>query len=122
NIYDYPANVFVAEFIGNPPMNVFSATVARDDGLLLVNGSLRLRVPATLEAALAPHLGQELPVGIRPEHVTVRPGWSEDAAAGGTFHAIVEVVEPLGSEQIVHVRVDGALLVARVEPHLRIAV
>jgi multiple sugar transport system ATP-binding protein len=85
-LYERPANVFVASFVGNPPMNL---------------------LPATLVASIAGHRDVQT-AGIRPEAVRLGPG------SGGTLCAIVEHVENLGYETLVHLRLDGALVVARV--------
>jgi ABC-type sugar transport system ATPase subunit len=96
-LYARPANRFVAEFIGTPPMNFFSAEIhAR-------NGSLVARAEG-IEVELAPGQrvadgGRKATVGVRPEHLAiVAPG---EGSANGEIY----VVEPMGREQIVSVRV-----------------
>jgi len=79
-VYERPANAFVAGFIGNPPMNLFSA------------GVLPSAVPAAARTA-----------GVRPEAIALVP-----ANADGALRAVVEHVECLGHESLVHARVDGA--------------
>ncbi len=103
-LYDNPANLFVAGFIGSPSMNFVPAT--------LENGELRSslgttpltdRIRRMAEAANAP---REVIMGIRPEHF-------EDAALvesgreGATFTAHVDVLESMGSEKFAHFTVDG---------------
>ena len=98
-IWSRPADTYVASFIGSPAMNFLAATV--ENGALRLDQGLLLTVP---QAAGLPH-GQKLVVGIRPEHLL--PG------AGGLVMQ-VELLEPLGSETVVHGRLpDGTALTAR---------
>jgi multiple sugar transport system ATP-binding protein len=102
-LYDTPANLFVAEFIGSPPMNLFRATLDRDGGPMLVlledtielgDGFLDTR------RSLAAHLGREVAVGIRPEYL------QDGATAPPQLPRLgsrVHVVETLGPERQVHV-------------------
>jgi multiple sugar transport system ATP-binding protein len=111
-VYEQPANLFVAGFIGTPPMNFVPATLA-DGGATVVASGFRLAVPAALRAATALRDGQKVVLGIRPENIreAARDG------AGVTVKARVEFVEPLGHEVIVHGRIGDDLLVAKVDPH-----
>jgi len=110
-IYERPANLFVANFIGTPPMNLFPATV-REGGSTLAAASFSLSVPASLRAAAAGKEGKKVVVGIRPENL-VSPA---ENPRGPTLRVCVEVVEPLGDEVIVHGRVGEELLVAKLGP------
>ncbi len=107
-LYEAPANLFVAEFIGSPPMNVVSATVVRTGaGHHIVVGSQRIELP---EGALDgyPSLGgaetSPVALGIRPENLrdsaTADPRWAR-------LVADVEVVENIPPEKLVHLRVDA---------------
>ncbi len=102
-IYNHPANLFVAEFIGSPSMNFLPGTADRAAGRVVAQGGLVLPLPGDA----APD--GEYIVGVRPEHLLT------DALPGGlSFDARVEVVEPLGAETILEVSVEGATLTARV--------
>ncbi|MEV0732600.1 sn-glycerol-3-phosphate ABC transporter ATP-binding protein UgpC [Polymorphospora sp. NPDC050346] len=106
NLYDHPANLFVAGFIGSPSMNFLIAT-AEDGKLRTSLGDLPIgdRVRRQLEGGDA---GRELIVGIRPEHF-------EDAALvdaahrdrGMEFEAPVDLVESMGSDKYVYLSVEG---------------
>ena len=113
-IYDRPANVFVATFMGSPRMNVFPVTVSRDASLLEAAG-LRLPVPAGV--ALGAYAGRSVLIGIRPEHIGDRIEPRPPHAA--TVRGSVEIVETVGHEVIVHVRVAETLLIARLAPRSR---
>jgi len=81
-LYDAPANLFVASFVGSPPMNLFEAVVERDDSRLVCRiGETELELPADVAAerpALADYSGRPVAVGIRPEDV---PWIEEDGVA-----------------------------------------
>jgi len=113
DVYDRPANLFVALFIGSPPMSVIQATV-RDGGARVEADGLELPLRDALRAAARPLDGRSVHVGIRPEHV-VDPS-SPAHGPTATLQADVELVEPLGDEAVVHARVGGHPLTYRVEP------
>jgi len=108
-LYDQPANVFVAGFIGNPPMNLLPATVIVDDRALSVQiGDQRLRIDAPIAKQL-PHLLQPpATLGIRPEDLSLAAGEDDVALA-----AQVSQVEYLGHETLVYVHADEAHAIAR---------
>lgn len=110
-VYDRPANVFVAQFIGTPPMNFFSATLT--DGQLQGPG-FSIPLPQSLRAA-AGGGSRKVMVGVRPENVLepTAKGRGETARVQGT----VEIVEPIGHEAIVHARVGDAQFVSSFESH-----
>jgi len=113
-VYENPLNVFVATFIGTPPMNFLRARFA-DGGKVVDAGYLHLPVHEDLYAKTRELDGQEVLVGIRPENLVEKGG----ATRGPTlpFTVEVEVVEPLGYEVLVHGRAGNDLLVAKVDPH-----
>src|SRR5918992_175099 len=97
-LYNNPANKFVAGFLGSPAMNFANVTISAEDGgggLWAVGDGLRVRVPAPMTGRLGPRAGREVTLGIRPEDLRIaREGDPPDLA----FDAVVEVVERLGSE------------------------
>ncbi|HZF09236.1 MAG TPA: sn-glycerol-3-phosphate ABC transporter ATP-binding protein UgpC [Thermoanaerobaculia bacterium] len=116
-VYDRPANLFVASFIGTPPMNFVPATL-KDGGATVAASGFALPVPAPLRAATAKLEGKKVVLGIRPENLR-GVGGGERTEDGPTtkLAGTVEFVEPLGHEVIVHVKVGEDLLVAKLEPH-----
>ena len=94
-LYDSPTNLFVASFVGSPPMNLFEASVEAD-GTRLVFGETQLTLPR--ELALRSH--RRVGVGIRPEDVREASGWD-----GTRVRGRVLLVEALGSEQLVHIEI-----------------
>jgi len=101
-LYDEPINLFVAEFIGSPAMNLVGADlVASDGGFEATFGDHRLRVDqAVLDArpALRNFEGKRLILGIRPEDLEQADG----ASAAGRISAVVDIREDMGSEVFVH--------------------
>jgi len=105
-LYEQPASVFVAGFVGSPPMNLFAARVVTDANgrpALAVAGAL-LPIPDALLEAAAKHDGATLTAGIRPESLALVAPDAADA-----LPARVEHVELLGHETLVHLRVAGDL-------------
>jgi len=116
-IYSRPQNRFVAGFIGSPAMNFIPATLAEQNGSLYAEASgLKFKVPADRAARLGAYKGQAITFGIRPEDLRV--GSTADSS-DQAFDAVVDVVEPLGSEILLDVTVAGQSVVARVEPGVR---
>jgi multiple sugar transport system ATP-binding protein len=110
NLYDHPKNLFVGAFIGSPQMNQIRANVVFDGaGAHLVAGTQTVQIPASVLAerpALRSFDGQDIAVGIRPEHL-------EDAAiepSSDTLTGKVEVREGLGSEVILHLTTDAQMI------------
>ncbi|WP_434031131.1 ABC transporter ATP-binding protein [[Pseudomonas] boreopolis] len=108
-LYERPANLFVAGFLGSPAMNVLRGRLVAGPGLgLQLAGGRTLPIEG---AAVSPDwLGREVAVGVRPEHL--QPAM----AAGPAFDAVVDGLEPVGNEIFVNVSLDGVPLVLRVPP------
>jgi multiple sugar transport system ATP-binding protein len=107
-LYERPANLFVAGFLGSPAMNVLHGRLLDGPRLQLQNG----RMLALDGAAVAQEwAGGEVAVGVRPEHL--QPAGEGEAVQ---FVATVEGIEPVGNEIFVNVMLDDAPLVLRVAP------
>jgi multiple sugar transport system ATP-binding protein len=100
-LFDRPANLFVASFIGSPEMNLLQAVLERDGGRLALRlGDQRLLLPEATAAsrpALRGYEGRRIGLGVRPEHLSMRVG--QEVFLRGS----VVLTEPLGSERLVHV-------------------
>jgi len=113
-LYSKPRNKFVAGFIGSPAMNFIDTTIADSGGTLYAETQgLRVRVPAERASRLAPYKGQAVTLGIRPEDLQEATGSDPQDLV---FEALVEVVEPLGSEILLDTKVGTQAIVARVDP------
>jgi multiple sugar transport system ATP-binding protein len=107
HVYDRPANLFVASFIGSPPMNLLEARLERRNGdLVALVGEQELIVPPEVTSerqALGNYAGRTVGLGIRPEHVR-DPSLSADGGRS-RLRGLVKATEALGSEVLVHVSV-----------------
>src|SRR5438128_12046779 len=107
-VYENPATLFVAGFMGSPSMN-FLRGEATTDGRFVFDGGAALDFRGTLPGPLAPG---NITLGIRPEHLEAC------SAADAVVAAQVEMVEALGADNLAHVRFDGQALIARLPHHL----
>ncbi|MFM7266523.1 MAG: ABC transporter ATP-binding protein, partial [Cyanobium sp.] len=114
-LYRWPSNLFVAQFIGSPPMNLLAAEVA-GPGQILVAGR-RFALGGPLELLLGPRSGESLTAGLRPEHLRLAPATNRNLAAE------VCHVEALGNEQLVtcRLREGSQLVLVRAEPEVAVA-
>ena len=113
DLYQRPANLFVAGFIGSPSMNFIPVTLRRQGAAFAVqltsgDASHVLNLPASV--ALNPYVDREVTLGIRPEALAL--------AAAGADHlpCVVALVEPTGPDTLLLVQVNGAKVTARVAP------
>jgi len=108
-LYDRPANLFVASFIGSPAMNVLEGSLEREgDALMCRVGAAAFALPPEVvnaRPALANYVGKQVVVGIRPEALD-EPG-RRDGGDGVRLRGRVQTVEALGSEQLAHVEIDA---------------
>ncbi|HUY23401.1 MAG TPA: ABC transporter ATP-binding protein [Acidimicrobiales bacterium] len=106
-VYEHPANLFVAGFVGSPPMNTITGTpLAVGDELVIETGSGRIPLPAAHQDAVRRSGAQQVVVGVRPERVVID--------GEGPLPAVVAVVESLGYERHVICRLaDGQQVVVR---------
>src|SRR5215208_5886278 len=113
-LYNEPANRFVAGFIGSPAMNFAPVRiVAENGGLRAVGDGISLKVPAPMMDRIGRCAGREVTFGIRPEDLHIA---SDADPAELTVDAVVEVVERLGSEILLDIAIGRATMVAAVEP------
>ena len=112
DVYDWPANTFVAEFIGSPPMNLLPAR--RTGDVVVVADGWRLPAPPLAGSGSA----AELVVGLRPEGITLTAD-THRGDVGPGHPAEVVAVEPLGSEAIIDVRMGGQAVKLRAAPGVR---
>lgn len=114
NLYNWPANLFVAGFIGSPSMNFFQMRVEPQEGRLRLRGMQFTLLVAERDAAvLEGFAGREVIVGVRPEHILDRR-LNGSLPASAMIRAVVDVIEMLGNEQYVYLNVgDDEPVVAR---------
>jgi len=126
-VYNRPANRFVAGFVGTPSMNFLDGRLQGDGGELLFRGSgVSLKIPPEIAGNLRSHAGEPVVLGLRPEHLVpadlnrgLPPGGVLDRrdAMAEVCTLAVHVVEPLGDRTNVHfLAPTGAIIVARTTP------
>jgi multiple sugar transport system ATP-binding protein len=107
-LYDHPANLFVAAFIGSPAMNIYQGEIESDGGQMTVKlGDHRIVIPPSQQAArpaLAGYRGRQVAVGIRPEHVAIGHELPDNPSI---MPGEIDLLESLGAEVIVHFRIKA---------------
>jgi multiple sugar transport system ATP-binding protein len=104
-LYQHPANLFVAEFIGSPAMNLVGVDLERSNGEIVARfGDNWLAVDGS--RALEPFIGRRVILGIRPEHIE-DASLAPEAPDGRRLGAVVDIREDLGSDIYVHFAVGG---------------
>jgi multiple sugar transport system ATP-binding protein len=119
-IYNHPANLYVAGFIGSPPMNLLRGEIKQDPtGCQFVETNptappLVLPLPTLLANRVKDRAGQSIILGIRPEDI--REAETTLTSGGPTFPLLLELAEPMGAETYLHLTTGRHALVARVRP------
>lgn len=112
-IYNEPSNLFVAGFLGSPPMNLLKGTLqGRNGGIAFreaEGGSIELELDGRPSAEA--YVGKEVFLGFRPESCEVVPG--ETTSPGNCFQALVDIVEPMGPETYFHLQTGAHSVVSR---------
>jgi ABC-type sugar transport system ATPase subunit len=112
-IYHRPKTLFVARFVGSPPMNLLHATVQKNKTSSVLSGNgfaLSLSGELASIAAAIPN-SADIVFGVRPEHLTIQPPGSTGALEG-----TIRIVEPLGQDQYVHIAVGQETVITRTDP------
>lgn len=116
-LYDHPANQFVAGFIGSPPMNFFKGTLEGQGNSVWFNeGGFRVRADDRQSHALASRIGQPVVFGIRPEDVS-DVQYVSSPNPDHQVKARVEVVEPMGAEIYLYLNTGKHSFIARISAH-----
>jgi multiple sugar transport system ATP-binding protein len=113
-LFRQPENMFVAGFIGSPPMNLLKGKIQkREGGLFFVetadSNPLTLPLSGAIEALAAKHVDKEVVFGIRPEQIS-----NEPRGAIGPVNLKVEIAEPMGSESLVYLKTGSGSIIARI--------
>lgn len=117
NLYEKPANLFVAGFIGSPAMNFIEATLKQRNNTTVIDAdSFSMEVPSDLAGLMKDWTGKKVIFGIRPEDIEDRT-FARDVNPAWVLKAMVEVHEPLGSDVILYLSSGSHSIVARVDAH-----
>jgi multiple sugar transport system ATP-binding protein len=121
-LYNQPANLFVAGFIGSPPMNLFKGSIQRTEcGLSFVEvnaAAAPVTVPLDqrLAAKAAAYVDRAVVFGIRPENVQDAVALTGSAEPGPRAEVTVEIAEPMGAETLLYLGTGATSFIARVRP------
>ncbi len=118
-LYDNPANLFVAGFIGSPAMNFFPATLRKDGSSFFVDtGDFSLKIPEERNSVYQTHVGKEVIFGIRPEDIH-NPIYVPPGIHAAPVETKVDVTELMGNEIFLYLLSGKNSFVARVDPRTR---
>ena len=112
-LYNEPANLFVAGFLGSPPMNFLKGTLRKDGGNIvfkeMMGGAVELNLGPRPTAQ--PHAGREVVLGVRPENCDLLPTGKPPSAC--SFQAVVDIVEPMGAETYFYLQTGAHIVISR---------
>jgi multiple sugar transport system ATP-binding protein len=121
-LYDLPANLFVAGFIGSPAMNFFPAKLVKDgDKLFVDGGSFKVQIPVEKNNVYMPYAGKSIIFGIRPEDIH-NPNFAPPGITAQPVASKVDVTELMGNEIFVYLKSGEHSFVARVDPRSRFSI
>src|SRR5258706_2121844 len=124
SLYNRPANIFVAGFIGSPAMNFIPVTINQDGGKLWADaGSFKVELPPDQANRVRHHVGRECTFGVRPEDFYDRnlPGIVQPAS-GNTIKLGVDVLEPLGDDVEIHFTSGDLHMIGKLDSKTKAAV
>jgi multiple sugar transport system ATP-binding protein len=117
-LYNQPANLFVAGFLGSPPMNFINGTLKQERESLMFSetqgGTIQVRLRMQERAGAGEVLGKPMLLGIRPEDIELAQFASSDESTG-SFPAIVDIVEPMGAETNLYLQTGAHTVVCRTQ-------
>jgi len=107
-VYQQPYNLFVARFIGLPPMNIIDVLATEDNKIILAGAEMKNTDQAMLDALLT-YAGQTIKLGVRPEHITLTKKTKLSKGIAG----VVTNNELLGAESLIHFTINDAPMIAK---------
>jgi len=120
-VFYSPLNVFVATFIGTPPMNLLKTQAALENGIpVLEFGSFRLHLLQAQQQLLKAHIGQAVLLGIRPQDLYTPSTAPPDAILSEPLQGQVDVVEPQGDRNDLHVLINGERVIAQLSARVKV--
>ena len=115
-LYNEPVNLFVAGFLGSPPMNFIHGTLKQDrDALVfreLEGGTVEVRLTAAERPAAREFAGKPMLLGIRPEDIEIAQ-FTKGQETAGSFPAVIDLVEPMGAETNLYLQTGAHTIVCR---------
>jgi multiple sugar transport system ATP-binding protein len=118
-IYENPADLFVAGFMGSPSMNLMPAKLVLENGRVCASlaraEGMNASLPLAGNGAWEAHLGRDVILGLRPEHISDRLGPEVPADGHHRLECVVEVTEPTGPDMLAVMRLGGVEATARLQ-------
>ena len=115
-LYNAPVNLFVAGFLGSPPMNILHGTLKQErDSLVfseLEGGTIRVPLPAADRPGAREFVGKPMLLGIRPEDIEIAQ-FTKGQETPASFPAVVDIVEPMGAETNLYLQTGAHTVVCR---------
>lgn len=114
NLYNYPANKFVAGFIGSPSMNFVAGKLVKENGIKFVSDAqnFTVKLNTDINPAYVNYADKKVVLGIRPEDITDIPQGNDSSY--WQINPVLEVVEPMGNEIFVYFNIGSEQAVARI--------
>jgi multiple sugar transport system ATP-binding protein len=116
-LYNEPVNLFVAGFLGSPPMNFINGTLKQEKESLvfqeLQDGTIQARMAIADRPAAQEFIGKPMLLGIRPEDIEVAKFTKGQERSAASFPAVVDIVEPMGAETNLYLQTGAHTVVCR---------
>jgi len=114
-LYNEPTNLFVAGFLGSPPMNFVQGTIEEVKGKLVFkeNDKGSVSVPINITPGARAYIGKPVTLGLRPEHLAFLPREQQAPTGDNVFQAVIDLVEPLGSETNFYLQTGSHTIICR---------
>ncbi|MGV6831838.1 MAG: ABC transporter ATP-binding protein [bacterium] len=106
NLFNNPANKFVAGFIGSPAMNFLDGKIEVEDEAVFVSGDLKFAIPDDMQPSMKQHEGKHVTFGFRPEYIYDK-NVEKTKRLSQSMKVTIENIEPIGSESFVYFRFKG---------------
>jgi multiple sugar transport system ATP-binding protein len=119
HLYSRPANKFVAGFIGSPAMNFFEGELVANGSILFRNKSFDLQIPEKLSHGLHKEKTDKIILGVRPEDFALEP---TESKKDNSLEALVEVIEPMGSENYLYLKTEDQDFIIRTAPSTNVKI
>jgi multiple sugar transport system ATP-binding protein len=119
-IYNYPENIFVADFMGSPPMNLINATAQKEKDYYKINIKMEDGSISTLKEKNKSKLPHELIIGIRPENIT--ENGLKNKQSSQVISSNIDIIEPAGSDTFVMTKFGNTEVTARFHSETKVKV
>src|SRR3712207_6118097 len=111
NLYRYPVNKFVAEFIGSPTMNVIEGELIKEDDLVLIKvGDIKLRLPKDKADKVQGYIDKKVWFGIRPSDINL-----QENVNGVGIEGVVDFIENMGSEAFIYFKLGAKQFISNIQ-------